>query len=229
YLGIAFGTSLQSGGGGGGSNNAAGNLPTRPAGITEAACPGPITLNQGARVSLTFSTVPEGYTLNPSPPIRPISPTAAVTQVEATSQQGNSILFAANIVPDSAGRTDEYRVIGVFAKGSDRQQIECTVRVAGPAGAPTPAAPTATQPPAASPTNTVVPPTATRPAVIQPTAVPTTVPTEAPPTATPDLSTPTPSVPTPVPTSGGQLISPTQVPTVAPTVAPSPTPLPPLN
>ena len=222
YVGIAVGDSLQTGGNGGGDDNQAGGLPTRAAGITEANCPGPVNLNQGSKVSLMFTDAPEDYSLEPEPGIRPISPTAAVPQVSAVSQQGNSILFTANTVPNSAGRTDEYRLTATFSKGGTRQQAECTVRVIGPAATPAPATATA---PAAPPTSTSVPPTATTaPVIIQPTAVP---PTQAPPTATPDLSTPTPSVPTVVPTAGGVLISPTEIPRTAtpvPTVASTPTP-----
>ena len=222
YVGIAVGDSLQSGGGGGG-DNVAGGLPTRAAGITEASCPGPINLNQGSKVSLIFNDAPEGHTLEPDAGIRPISPTAAVTQVSAVSQEGNSILFTANPVPNSAGRTDEYRLTATFSKGSNRQQAECTVRVVGPAATPAPATATV---PAASPTSTSVPPTATSAPIIQPTAVPAT---QAPPTATPDLSTPTPSVPTVVPTAGGVLISPTEVPPTATTVPTATSTLTPLD
>jgi hypothetical protein len=225
YLGLAFGSSLQSGGGGsGGGSNA--DLPTPVSGVTQAACPGPVTMNQDARVTLTFANIPDGYRIDEKPGIRPVSQTATVTQVDATAQEGNSILFKTAAVPNSAGRTDEYQITAQFSKSGDKKQEQCTVRVTGPAapaGSPSPTAPTATVPASTSPTSTPVPPTATRVPVTQPTAVPTAVPTQAAPTSTPDLSTATPSVPTPVPTAGGTLISPTQVPTTAPATSPTAT------
>jgi hypothetical protein len=222
YLGLAVGSSLQSGGGGGSSNA---DLPTRTPGQAELACPGPVNVNQGQRVTLKFASIGDGYRIDKDPGVRPVSPAATVSQVSAVAQEGNTVLFTAATVPNSAGRTDEFQLTATFSNGGDKKQEQCTVRVAGPAGSPTPAAVSPTVP-AGSPTSTAVPPTATRVPVVQPTAVPTAVPTQAPPTATPDPSTPTPSVPTPVPTAGGTLISPTQVPTAVPTPGPSPTPLP---
>ncbi len=228
YIGIALGDSLRGGGGGDNGSNAAA-LPTRQAGLTDAACPGPVSLNQGGRVALTFSNIPAGFELLASPGVRPVSPTSAVGQVSATSQAGNTILFVAATVPNSAGRTDEYQITATFGSGSERQAQQCVVRVLGPAGTPVATA-TAPVPTPATPavTNTVPPaPTATTAPIIQPTSVPTSVPTAVPtaePTATPDLSTATPSVPTVVPTAGGTVLSPTETPIPPATQTPTPTP-----
>ncbi len=217
YVGIAVGSSIKGGGSSSNNSNAVATLPTRVSGVTEAACsPGPVTMQPGSRVILVFNDAPSGYTIDAHPGVSAVSNEAAIDTVTATSQEGNTVLFAAEANSAAAGRTDEYSVTAAFTNGGNRRTLECVVQVKGAGGSPTATVTPKADTPTPAPTETATP-----------TEVPVVAPVQPLPTATPVLPTETPSAtPTETPAVAvGTLLtvpSPSVTPTIEVTGTPSP-------
>ena len=235
YVGIALGDSIRSGGDT--TNQPGVVLPTRAAGVREVACgTAPISMQQGTRATLTFASASlPGYEVA-NVAVQPISPLARTSSVEATAQQGLSVLFEAFTIPTPPTQVDEYRLLVTFNRDQERTSSECTVLVsAGPEVATSTPLPvvTPTEPPV---TPTLAVPLATAVIIVPTQAVPTPAPsatpepvdTPEPPTETP-LPTNTPVPPTNTPTVTGTPPTATPPPTYTPTVTPTPTqtPIPP--
>lgn len=239
YVGIALGDSIRSGGETPTQPGVV--LPTRAPGVREVACgTAPISMQQGTRATLTFAAASlPNYEVS-AVAVQPISPTARTSSVEATAQQGLSVLFEAFTVPpvpnQPANQVDEYRLVVTFSRDQERTSSECTVLVSAGAMVPTntPAAtPVPTEPPAATPTQPAPSPTtvSSLPTQIVPTPVPsatpgptaTPEPEAEPPTQTP-VPTNTPVPPTNTPTVTGTPPTATPPPTYTPTITPSPLP-----
>lgn len=197
YLGLALGDSIESGGG---SRASAGldALPTTTPGVSEIACgAGVYTIEQGSSYTLSFdSKVLAGYQIS-NLLIKPVSPNASAQSIEASARPPFAVAVSALVLPESAGRTDEYRLAVTFSKPGDRDVTsECSllVRPGSPMAAPSQPSPTPSAQATATPTPRSATPTQPAPTAIPPTTAPTVTPTRSA-TATPTptrTSTPAP-------------------------------------
>lgn len=196
YLGLAVGDSLQDG---------AASLPALPtpdASLRAQVCSTvPVRMDSGTSLNLSFAGLADGQAIS-EVFVLATSSGASIENVITVVQSGQSILFVARFLPDSAGRSDQYQVNVTFAQGNQTSTAQCTVIVQGIAASQP------TVPPVASATATI--------AVVEPTSPIIILPPNTP---IPELDTPTPP-PTSTPTVTGT--PPTPTPTMIPTRTPTP-------
>jgi hypothetical protein len=173
YVGVAIGDSIQ---GGGGTPDALPVVGTAGGRARLVACgSGPISLDQGQRVTVSFdSSSLSGYSIS-SANIRAASPNASAQSVVAKPGQGLNIQVDALPAPGTAGRTDEYRMDVTLDKGKDRLASECTVLVRA----------SGTTTPTVAATGSVTPVRTGTPGTVTPSTTGTSVPGSATPTRVP--------------------------------------------